>query len=152
MSLVSFFAKCRSYGSCMEDTAVKHILEYTHDKGFVSNNFLRFSYVLPAFNHPTAKQILMDLGHPPRLYEGENDNQEFFEIICDGSCIRYLSRYAIHIINWKIQAYFWSDTVMPETDRLHTGSGAFQNDHILSPTNRNATVCNKIFKFNLECH
>jgi hypothetical protein len=142
------FAKCRAYGSCLEDKSVRYILEQIHEKVYVSwdnNAKADDDPVLALYSYTTAKQYLTDLGHSPSLYMGENDNEEFFDTTCNKSWIRYMLHYAVMIINWKQQACYWSDTVMPAADRLHCGSGAYQSDHIQSMINGQADDSNRLF-------
>jgi hypothetical protein len=146
------FAKFRAYGSCMEDPRVKDILELIYEKSYVSNNVHPTAAGDPRlelFSYTAAKRALTDLGHPPRLYMGENDNQAFFDTTCGGSWIKYMTHYAIIILTCKQRACFWSDTVMHATDILHYGLGAFQNDHIESLINGNG-VGNKLFDYDVR--
>jgi hypothetical protein len=96
------FANCRAYGSCLEDTNVGFILELIHEKVYVSwNNHAKADDdpVLALYSYTTAMQYLTDLGHPPSLYMGENDNDDFFYTTCKKSLIIYMLHYAIMIID-----------------------------------------------------
>ena len=124
----------------------KLLIYYIHEKRYIATS--ANSEVQSEFTYDTARDFLSSLEHPPGLYR-DDDNVGFYNNHCGGYWTQYMIMYVYYISLWMQRACFWSDTVM--TDRLFSGGGTFQSDHIVSMSNDNTLVVgNKLFEYNLK--
>jgi hypothetical protein len=130
------FAKSRSFYSIMKDTSFFLLAFHICDKQYIVTS--ANSSGQSEFTYDTAKAYLISLGHNPEFYRGDDDNEGFYNNFCGKSWTKYMSTYVFYISTWMQKACYWSDIAM--TDRLFSGQGAFQADHIYSDINQGNTT------------